>query len=105
MKEIFKNIVYAGVGAAFLTKEKIEEIKGELIEKGKMTQEEGRQFVDELIAKSEKSKQQLELWLNQRIEERLKQLDLITVDEFNDLKRQVEELQVALNTKTSEKEN
>jgi polyhydroxyalkanoate synthesis regulator phasin len=34
MKEMLKNMVYAGIGAAFLTKEKIEELKGDLIEKG-----------------------------------------------------------------------
>jgi polyhydroxyalkanoate synthesis regulator phasin len=102
MKELLKSIVYTGVGAAFLTKDKIEELKSELVEKGKMTQEEGKQFVDELIGKSEKAKEQLELWLNKRVEERVKQLNLATIDEVNDLRRQVEELQVALNRQESE---
>ncbi len=102
MKELMKNVVYAGVGAAFLTKEKIEELNRELVEKGKMTQEEGRKFVEELIKKSENAKDQLELWISQRVEDKIKQLNLATRDELADLRRQVEELQVALNARTDE---
>lgn len=99
MKEMMKNVVYAGLGAAFLTKEKIEELQAEFIEKGKMSKEEGKQFVDELMSKSEKAKEQLNLWINRRVEEKVKQLNLATVDEVNELRRQIEELQVALNVK------
>lgn len=97
MKEILKNVVYAGIGAAFLTKEKIEELKGELIEKGKMSQEEGKQFVDDLLRKSEKAKDQLDLWINKRVEDRVNQLNLATKDEIAELQRKIEELQVAIN--------
>ena len=102
MKELLKNMVYTGVGAAFLTKEKVEELRAELIEKGKMSKEEGKQLVDELLKKSESAKEQLELWLNRRVEEKIKQFNLATVDEVEDLRRQVAELQVALNAKTSD---
>lgn len=97
MKELLKNVVYAGIGAAFLTKEKIEELKGDLIEKGKMSQEEGRQFVDDLLRKSEKAKDQLDLWINKRVEDRVNQLNLATKDEVAELQRKIEELQVAIN--------
>jgi polyhydroxyalkanoate synthesis regulator phasin len=97
MKEMLKNVVYAGIGAAFLTKEKIEELKSELVEKGKLSQEEGKQFVDDLLRKSEKAKDQLDLWINRRVEEQVKQLNLVTRDEIVELQRKVEELQVALN--------
>lgn len=100
MKEILKNVVLAGIGAAFLTKEKVEELQKDLIEKGKMTQDEGRQFVDELVKKAEMTKDQLELWVNKKVEDRLKQLNLVTKDEFKELERKIEELQVALNKET-----
>ena len=99
MKEMMKNVVYAGLGAAFLTKEKIEELRSEFIEKGKISQDEGKQFVDELVSKSEKAKEQLNLWINRRVEEKVKRLNLATVDEVNELRRQIAELQVALNMK------
>ncbi|MGD9947477.1 MAG: phasin family protein [Desulfobulbus sp.] len=97
MKEMLKNVVYAGIGAAFLTKEKVEDLSKDLIEKGKMSQEEGKQFIDELLRKSEKAKDQLDLWINKRVEDRVNQLNLATKDEIAELQRKIEELQVALN--------
>ena len=102
MKEMLKNVMYASIGAAFLTKEKIEELKSDLIEKGKMSQEEGRQFVDDLLLKSEKAKDQLDLWINKQVEARIHQLNLATKDDMADLQRKVEELQVAMNREKGE---
>ena len=97
MKELFKNIMYAGLGAAFITKEKLEELQKELIEKGKMSQEEGKQFVDELRLKSEKAREQLDGWITSRVEERVRQLNLATRDEITELQRKIDELQSLLN--------
>lgn len=97
MKELLKNVLYAGIGAAFLTKEKIEELQDDLIEKGKLSREEGKQFVDDLWRKSEKAKDQLDLWISKRVEDRVNQLNLATKDEVAELQRKIEELQVAIN--------
>ncbi len=102
MKDLLKNVVYAGVGAAFLTRDKIEEVRGELVNKGKMTKDEGKEFVDDLIRRSESAKDQLELWLTRRVEDRVNQLNLATTDEVADLRRQIEELQVVINRESGE---
>ena len=99
MKEILKNIIYTGIGAAFLTKEKIEALKDDLVQQGKMKEEEGREFVKELQNKTAAVKDSLDLKIAEIIEEKLKQFDLVTKDEFIALQRQVQELQVALNKK------
>ena len=97
MKDLLKNAVYAGVGAAFLTRDKIEELRGELVNKGKLSKDEGREFVDDLIKKSESAKDQLDLWLTRQVEERVRQLNLATSDEVAELRRKIEELQVVIN--------
>ena len=102
MIDLLKNVVYAGVGAAFLTRDKIEEVRGELVEKGKMTKDEGKEFVDDLIKRSESAKDQLELWLTRQVEDRVNQLNLATTDEVADLRRQIEELQVVINRESGE---
>lgn len=99
MKELLKNLVYTGVGAAFLTRDKLDEIRKELVERGNLTREEGKEFVEDLLKKSDSARDQLELWLNRKVEERVKGLNLATADEVNDLRRKIEELQVALNKK------
>ena len=96
MKDLLKNVVYAGVGAAFLTRDKIEELRGELVNKGKLSKDEGREFVDDLIKKSESAKDQLDLWLTRQVEDRVKQLNLATSDEVAELRRKIEELQVVI---------
>ncbi len=102
MKELLKNIVYTGIGAAFLTKEKIEELKDDFVEQGKISQEEARRFVDEMVEKTDSIKDSLDLKITQIVEKKLKQLNIVTTDDFADLRRQVEELQIALNKKPEE---
>ncbi len=97
MKELLKSIAYTSIGAAFLTKDKIEELKDDLVEQGKISQDEGKQFVDELVKKTDSIKDSLDLKISKIVEEKIKQLDIVTNDDFADLRRQVEELQIALN--------
>ena len=97
MRELLKSVVYTGIGAAFLTKEKIEALKDDLVEQGKISQDEGKQFVDELVKKTALIMDSLDLKISLKIEEKIKQLDIPTNADFADLRRQVEELQVALN--------
>ena len=96
MKELLQNIMYAGIGAATLTKEKLEELQDELIEKGKMSRDEGKQFVDELKSKSEKAKEQLDQWIARRVEDQVKQLNLASKDEIAELQKKVDELRALL---------
>ena len=102
MKEILKSILYTGIGAAFLTKEKIEEIQKDLSEKGKLSQEECKQFMEELRLKSEKAREQLDLWVNKRVEERVHQLNLVTKDEIADLQRKIDELHAIVASSSSQ---
>lgn len=102
MKQLLKNIVYTGIGAAFLTKEKIEALKDELVEQGKIKEDEGKEFVNELVRKTASIKDSLDLKISQIIERKIKELDIPTNADFADLRRQVEELQVALNKKPEE---
>ena len=56
MIDLIKKTFLTGVGLAFMTKEKITEISKEIIEKGKLSEKEGRELVEELLKKSEKAK-------------------------------------------------
>jgi polyhydroxyalkanoate synthesis regulator phasin len=105
MKELLKNMIYTGVGAAFLTRDKLDEIRKELVDRGNLTREEGKEFVEDLLKKSDSARDQLELWLSRQVEERIKGLNLATTDEVEELRRKIEELQVALNSKESPEPN
>ena len=92
MQELIKNVLYLGAGAAFMTKEKIEELKKDFIDKGKMTQEEGKKFVDDMIKKSEKAKEDLEKNIQKMITDKLDKMNVATKDDIADLHKQVADL-------------
>jgi len=102
MKETLKNIFYIGAGAAFLTKEKLEELKTELVEKGKVTQEEGKQLIKEMLKKSEEAKNQLEQKIQETVTDQLKKRNVATGEDIAELKRQVEELKAMLEKMSAE---
>ena len=101
MKDVLKNMFYVGAGAAFLTKEKLEELRTELIEKGKMTQDEGKQFIDDMVKKSEEAKSQLDQQIHDAITAKLKNMDIATGDDIAQLRIQVEELKAMIEAKST----
>ena len=92
MKDLLRDIFYIGAGAAFMTKEKVEELKKELIEKGKMTQEEGKQFVDDMVKKSEDAKSQLEKKVQDGVNEQLQKMNVASREDVDELRSKIEEL-------------
>ncbi|CAK8723857.1 MAG: hypothetical protein D3917_05525 [Candidatus Electrothrix sp. AX5] len=104
MKELFKNMLYTGVGAAFLTRDKLDEIRKDLVDRGNLTKEEGKEFVEDLLKKSNSARDQLEIWMGRQVEERIKGFNLATTDEVAELRLKVEELQVALQTALKSRE-
>ena len=97
MKELLLNMFDIGIGVATLTKEKLEELQKEVVEKGRMTREEGLDFVEGLRRRSEKAREQLDLWVARRVEEQVKKLDLATREDGAELQRKIDELHSLLN--------
>ena len=53
--EFVKKMLYTAAGFAAISKQKLEELAEEFAEKSEMTQEEGKQFIEEMIEKSKES--------------------------------------------------
>jgi polyhydroxyalkanoate synthesis regulator phasin len=49
--ELAEEALLAGVGAVAITKERADELVGELTQKGKLTQEDARELVDEVMGR------------------------------------------------------
>lgn len=99
MQDLLKNVFYLGAGFAFMTKEKVEELKKDLIDKGKMTQDEGKQFVDDLIKKSEKAKADAEKKVRDLVDEQLSRMKVATSDDIADLRKQIDDLRAMVEEK------
>ena len=96
MQELLKNLLYLGAGAAFVTKEKIEELKDDLVGKGKLTQDEGKQFVDDLLNKSDDIKGKFEEKINEAVAAQLDKVNVAKSDDIADLHAQIQELRALI---------
>ena len=101
MIDLVKKTLLTGVGVAALTKEKLEEIAKDFVEKGKMTEQEGRDLVDDLVTRSEESRAELMKQIEGKVKCILEKMDLAKKSEVDALKLKIEELQQALQKKDS----
>jgi polyhydroxyalkanoate synthesis regulator phasin len=53
MEDLFKKLLYAGAGLAVTAKESLDKSIDELVEKGKISDTEGRRIVDNFFEKTE----------------------------------------------------
>ncbi len=96
MIETLKNTLYASVGLAYMTKEKVEELAHELIEKGKMSEKEGKEFIDDLVNRSKEAKDKVEVQIDHRVKDTLKKMNLVTKAEYDDLEKRMKDLESKL---------
>ncbi len=96
MIDLIKKAMFTGIGVATLTKEKVEEVSRDFVEKGKLSEIEGRKLVEELISHSEASKKDLELLVEENVKAVLKKMNIATSSEIEELKNDLKELKSAL---------
>ena len=74
MIDLIKKAMFTGIGIASLTKDKIEEIAKDFAEKGKLSEQEGKKFVDELLMRSDESKEAIRQQVDERIQVALQKM-------------------------------
>lgn len=92
MLDLMKKAISTGLGLAFMTKEKIEEFSREIIEKGKLSETEGREFIDELQKKSEEARKKLQEQIQIAVNNTLKKMNIATRDDISRVEKQLEKL-------------
>jgi polyhydroxyalkanoate synthesis regulator phasin len=92
MFETIKKVAFTGMGLAALTREKAEEISKDLIAKGKLTEQEGEKFVQELIVRAEESKVALKEQTEKIVSSALSKMDLAKAADMQQLKEEIEKL-------------
>ena len=96
MIDLLKKTFLTGVGVAALTKEKIEELAKDFVEKGKITEQEGRALVDDLVTRSEESRLEFQKQIEEKVQAVLAKMNLAKQSEVDALKEEVTELRKAL---------
>jgi len=75
---MLKNIVYFGIGALSLTREKAEKVFSEMVEKGELNRDEARQWVDDVIKRGEEERGEFKNMIRKEIEEIKKEMPFAT---------------------------
>jgi len=92
MPDIIKKTLLTGVGLALKTWDEVEELAKDLVDKGKMSEKDGRKFLKDLQKRYEETQKKLEARVEKTVKKFLKSSNVVTVDELKALKKEVREL-------------
>jgi len=95
MLESIHKMFLAGVGLAAMTKDKIDEHVKELVEKGKLSEKEGREIADEMLKKSKQAKDDLEKQVEKQVQQTLQALQIVSKEDVEKLTARIEKLEAA----------
>jgi polyhydroxyalkanoate synthesis regulator phasin len=95
MLDIVKKAMMTGIGMALLAKDEMEDLAREVVEKGKMTEQDGKNFINELQKRYEDVQGKLEERVERTVKEILKKMDVVTGEDLKAIKREIRELKKA----------
>ncbi|AMV35866.1 phasin family protein [Planctomyces sp. SH-PL62] len=96
MIDLIKQTLLTGVGLAVLTKDKVEELGRGLVDQAKLSENEGRDFLDNLMKQSETARDEFEARVNGLVKKAVEGLNLVHKDELASLQARVAELETEL---------
>ena len=93
MEDFIRKIINTSMGAALLAKDKIKEFIDELVNNGKLTEEEGRRFMDDLRQETNEKRQNMEHEVKGIVERMLEKMDIASRSELKKLEKRIEDLE------------
>ena len=94
--DMIKKTMMTGIGIALKTRDEVEELATELIQKGKMSEKEGQKLLNDILQRYEESKHKLETRVEGIVKNLLKKADIVTGDDLKGLKKEIRELKKAI---------
>ncbi|MFZ0390034.1 MAG: polyhydroxyalkanoate synthesis regulator [Calditrichia bacterium] len=91
MIDLIKKSMYMGLGTLRMTREKVESLVDEMVEKGHLEQKEKPNLVSEIVEKFEKEEKEMSARIRQIIENTISDMGLAT-------KKDVEKIMLRLDT-------
>jgi polyhydroxyalkanoate synthesis regulator phasin len=95
--EILKNIAYAGVGLATVTSEKVKETINDLVEKGMISDTEGKKIVEDFFNSTDKKREEFESKFKIASDKITEKFDFFNKDkEIQALNNKIDKLEIEL---------
>lgn len=92
MIDLIKQTLLTGVGLAVMTKDKVQELGENLVSQAKLSENEGRAFVDDLLKQSETARAEFENRVGAAVKKVIDGMNLAHKDEVAKLQAKVDEL-------------
>ena len=99
MIELFEKAVLTGIGALSLTQKKGEELLGDLKEKYKFSEEEGKAFIDKIQGVAKETREKITEAAETEVKKTVERIGLVAKSDFDALQHRLEELEKKLATK------
>jgi polyhydroxyalkanoate synthesis regulator phasin len=96
MVELLKKSVYATIGIALMTREKAEEIGKKVAVEARLSETEGKQFVEELLTRADETRSAFEKMVAKQVEAALHKINLPTRSEVEALELRLRKLEFSL---------
>jgi len=93
MFDLLEKIVLSGLGAMSLSQKKAEELLAELKDKYKLSEEEGRNFLEKAQTMAKEGKERLSEAADAEVKKVLDKIGLVSREEFDRLQKRLEELE------------
>ncbi|MEM7103079.1 MAG: phasin family protein [Bacteroidota bacterium] len=103
MEDLFKKIIYTSAGMVAATAEKLQKGIDELVEKGKITKEEGKKVVDDLKEDTESRKKEFEEKVKDVVDNVFKTFKVPSPGEMEKLYQRIEALEAKVEELTPKK--
>ncbi len=96
MLDLIKKGLFTGIGLLSLTKDKVEELAKDFVEKGNMSKQEGEQFVNDLLKRSEESKQEIKKQVEASVAHLVDKMELASKSDIAVLREELAEIKAKL---------
>ena len=90
--ETIKKVLYAGVGTAAIAGGKIKETIDDLVKRGDLTEQDGKELIETYMGKLTEERKHLTTVVQEQVEKQLLKLKLVKVDDHEKLIQEVEDL-------------
>ena len=95
MVELLKKSIYATIGIALMTREKAEEVGKKVVEEARLSETEGKQFIDELLSRAEETRAAFEKTVARQVDAALHKVNIPTRAEVEAIELRLRKLEAS----------
>jgi poly(hydroxyalkanoate) granule-associated protein len=92
-RDMLQKVLFAGIGAAALTRDEVEAFVNRMVQRGDIAESEAEAVVEDVMATSKKQAARLDAEVDKRVKAALKQSDVPTTADVEDLNAKIAALQ------------